>query len=464
MPWGRMTVVLATVIVGLLIHGTHASKLGLYWDDSELWLHPMQWADGSLIRFILSDTYGMLRAERPFIYFPALIHRAAFAISLSALHWSVILLLILNAVMLEVIASKIVNENWYVFAVGLIFLAYPLAPLHSLNAMNLHYLWACLLVLLTILFSWYSLRATEMLRIKWFALGAVTYVASILTHEVFALIPLVFVSAFVLSKNGQNTAEWYHFWRMSLYKPAIWLLTLFVAILGLYGLWRILILPMYGVFGYANSDVVLQPIIVAKKLLADIQMVFVPWGPVLERISWSPPPVMYVFLSAVVFFIAWIVSYQLSLRSPADDHIDHGKDAKNSGGDHWAQAAIIGIALLIAAVVTIGVSPVNIDFDFRANSLSPDLRVNFVATIGIALALPALLALLAQWSRRLNRIVQCHPRSMRLLGLAGLACLIYVGFIGFPAYGTVFSHKSAVPILFARYSLSYGLMVIVYVS
>ena len=106
MPWGRITVVLATVIVGLFIHGTHASKLGLYWDDSELWLQPMQWADGSVMRFILSDTYGMLRAERPFIYFPALIHRAAFAISLSALHWSVILLLILNAVMLQVIASK----------------------------------------------------------------------------------------------------------------------------------------------------------------------------------------------------------------------------------------------------------------------------------------------------------------------------------------------------------------------
>ena len=123
---------LATVIVGLLIHGMHASKLGLYWDDSELWLQPMQWADGSVIRFILSDTFGMLRAERPFTYFLMLIHRAAFAISLPALHWSVVLLLILNAVMLEVIASKIVNENWYVFAVGVIFLAYPLAPLHAI--------------------------------------------------------------------------------------------------------------------------------------------------------------------------------------------------------------------------------------------------------------------------------------------------------------------------------------------
>jgi hypothetical protein len=172
---------------------------------------------------------------------------------------------------------------------------------------------------------------------------------------------------------------------------------------------------------------------------------------------------MYVFLSAVVFFIAWIVNFQLSLRSPDNDHIDRGKEAKISGGNHWAQAGITGIALVLAAVVTIGISPVAIDVDFRATSLSPDLRVNFVATIGIALALPAVLALLVQWCRRFMRLMQFYPRSMRSLGVAALACLIYVGFIGFPAYGTVFSHKSAVPILLARYSLSYGLMVIAYV-
>jgi hypothetical protein len=37
-----------------------------------------------------------------------------------------------------------------------------------------------------------------------------------------------------------------------------------------------------------------------------------------------------------------------------------------------------------------------------------------------------------------------------------------MGFIGFPPYGAIFSHKSIVPMLFARYSLSYGLMVIAY--
>ena len=461
--FGRITVVLATVILGLLIHGMHASKLGLYWDDSELWLQPMQWADGSVMQFILSDTFGVLRAERPFAHFLMTIHRAAFAISLPALHWSQVLLLILNAVTLEVIASKIVNENWYVFAAGVIFLTYPLAPLHAICPITLLHVWACLLALLTLLFSWYGLRANETRRLMWFALGSITYVASILTHEVFALIPPVFVCLFVLSKTRQNTAEWYQFWRMSLYKPAIQGLGVFAGLFGLYGLWRVLILPTYGVFGYPNSDIVLSPIIVAKKLLAGITIGFVPWATVLDRINLSSPPITYVFFSAALFVITWIITFQLLLRSPAYDHSDHQNAAKNPGDDHWVQAARTGIALFVAAVLAIAVSPSDVDVNFGVNSLSPGPRVNFVATIGIALALPVLFALLAQWSRRFIRLVQCHPRSMRLLGLAGIACLIYVGFIGFPADGSVFSHQSAVPILFTRYSLAYGLLVVAYV-
>src|SRR5215216_4181740 len=122
MRLGRMTVVLATVIAGLLIHGMHASKLGLYWDDSDQFMQPLQWAGVHTKRFILSDTCGYFRAERPFAHFLMMIHRAAFAASVSALHWSLVLLLILNAVILGNIASKIVNENWYPFAVGTIFL------------------------------------------------------------------------------------------------------------------------------------------------------------------------------------------------------------------------------------------------------------------------------------------------------------------------------------------------------
>jgi hypothetical protein len=462
MHLGRMTVVLATVIAGLLIHGMHASKLGLYWDDSDQFMQPLQWAGVHTKRFILSDTCGYFRAERPFAHFLMMIHRAAFAASVSALHWSLVLLLILNAVILGNIASKIVNENWYPFAVGTIFLTYPLAPLQSIWAAEAPHLWACLLALLTILFSWYGLRAAELQRLRWFALAALTYIACILTHEVFALIPLAFVSLFILLKNGRNTAEWYDFGRISFYKPAIWWLGLLVGILGVHGLWRILILPIYGTLAYRNSELVLNPVALAKKVLAGIHIVFNPWVPALERINESPPPSTYVFLSGIVFVSTWIMALLLLWRSPAGDRTDRGKVAENPSGANWAQAAMIGIALILAAVVAIGVSPVRVNVEFGANAITPEPRVNFATTIGIALALPALLALLVQSCRRSTRLVQCYPRYMGIFGIVSLICLLYVGLIGFPAYGNIFTHYSTVPILFGRYSLSYGVTVIAY--
>jgi hypothetical protein len=462
MRLGRMTVILATGIAGLLIHGMHASKLGLYWDDSDQFMQPLQWAGVNTKRFILSDTCGYFHAERPVAHFLMMIHRAAFAASASALHWSLVLLLILNAVILGNIASKIVDENWYAFAVGTTFLTYPLAPLQSVWAAEAPHLWACLLALLTILFSWYGLRVAELQRLRWFALAALTYSACILTHEVFALIPPAFVSLFILSKDGRNTAEWYDFGWIYFYKPAIWWLGLLVGILGVHGLWRILILPLYGTLAYQNSELVLNPIALAKKVLAGIQIVFVPWMPALERINESPPPSAYVFLSGILFVSTWIITLLLLWRSPAGNRIDHGKVAKNPAGDNWARAAMIGVALIIAAVVAIGVSPVHINVEFGANAITPEPRVNFATTIGIALALPALLALLVQLCRRYMRLVQCYPRYMSISGIVSLVYLLYVGFIGFPAYGNIFTHYSTVPILFGRYSLSYGLIVMAY--
>src|SRR5262249_8041426 len=123
-----------------------------------------------------------------------------------------------------------------------------------------------------------------------------------------------------------------------------------------------------------------------------------------------------------------------------------------------------GIALIIAALVAIGLSPENVQVDsFGANSLSPGPRVNFAPTIGIALGLPALFVLVVEWCWNYMKLVQYYPRHVRVFGLASLTCLIYVGFIGLPAYGNVFSHRSVVPTLFARYSLFYGLLIIAYV-
>src|SRR5262244_2545491 len=116
---GQIIVLLAPVIIGLFVHGMHVNRLGLYWDDGEQFMQGLQAADGNILRFILSDTFGYLRAERPVAHFLLMIHRAAFAFSLSALHWSLVVLLVLSAVVLETIALRIVKEHWFVFAVGI---------------------------------------------------------------------------------------------------------------------------------------------------------------------------------------------------------------------------------------------------------------------------------------------------------------------------------------------------------
>jgi hypothetical protein len=425
----RLMATLVLVIIGLIVHGTYASKLGLYYDDGETFLQGLHWADGNISRFILSDTFGYLRGERPVAHFLVMIHKAAFTVSLSTLHWSMVLLLILNAVMLQSVAAKIVKENWFIFAVGVIFLTYPLAPLHAICPITLHHLWACLLTLLTILFSWYGLRPTEMRWLKWFAVAAITYTASILTQEVFAFIPLAFVSLFVLSKNQQNTAECYHWGRMSLYKPAIWLMSLFVGVLGIYGLWRILILPMYGTLAYSNSLIVVNPIRVAWHILKDTtKIVFVLWPAVLERITMSPPPLLHISLSIILFVVIWTVTFWLLRRSPASDHTDQGGIAKISSVDPWVQAAIIGMALSIAAVVAIGVSPRTVQVNVSSNFPGASMRVNFVAMVGIALGLPALAVLLVRFCHSSSTLAQDkHRLTSRLIGL-GMATMKPIGY------------------------------------
>src|SRR5215510_14838051 len=353
----QIVVILATVMIGLFVHGMHVSRLGLYQDDTVQLMHGLQGADGDIIRFILSDTFSYLRAERPVAHFLLMIHRAAFAFSLSALHWSLVVLLVLNAVVLETIALRIVKEHWFVFAVGIIFLTYPLPPLHAIWPATAHHLWACLLALLTILFFDYGLRAAGMRRLTWYALAAATYMTSLLTHEVFALIPPAFVSLYVLSKNGQNTPEWYRFGRISLYKPALWWLSVLVDVFGVYGLWRVLILPMYGTYVYPTSAIGLNPIMLAKKILVGVKIAFNPWPPVLGRIAVSPPSLTYVFVSASLFTVVWFLTLWLLRRSPVSDHPDRGDSVNIPGDGHWVQAAIIGIAFIVAAAVALAVAP-----------------------------------------------------------------------------------------------------------
>ncbi len=441
---------LAPVIIGLVVHGMQVSQLGLYWDDSEQFMQGLQAADGNILRFILSDTFGYLHAERPVAHVLMMIHRAAFAISLSTLHWSIVVLLLLNALVLETIISNIVEETWVVFAVGVLFLTYPLSPLQAIWPATAPHLWACLLALLAILCSWYGLRAPKRRRLQWFALAAITYIASLLTHQVFALIPPAFMSLYVLSKNAQNTAEWYHLGRIFLYKPALWCLSLFVSIFGVYVLWRVLILPIYGTYIYPVAKIGVDPIMLAKKVLAGTKVAFLPWVPVWRRIDRSPPPFTYVLWSASLFVVTWLMTLWLLRRAPARDHPGHRGVPPIPGSANWQQAATIGLALIIAAILAIGVSPVSVDMDFGADFPRYSSRGNFVATVGIALALPALLALL----------IQFYHRYPVLAGLATLVGLLYAGFI---RWGNIFSHLSLSPVLFGRDNLAYGVLLSAYV-
>src|SRR5512134_3239401 len=63
--FGNALVATAIAIIGLLIHGTEAGKLGLYWDDAGLFLGAMQNVDGDAVRFILRDAPNFLFSERP---------------------------------------------------------------------------------------------------------------------------------------------------------------------------------------------------------------------------------------------------------------------------------------------------------------------------------------------------------------------------------------------------------------
>jgi hypothetical protein len=433
----RLLAMLAPLFIGVAIHGMSANQLGLYWDDGEQFMQGLQAADGNVIQFILSDTFGYLHAERPVAHFLMMIHRAAFAISLPLLHWSLVILLLLNAITLEIIASKLVRESWFVFAVGVVFLAYPLSPLQAVWPSTSPHLWACLLALLTILFSWYGMNSNDTPQFRWFILAAITYIASILTHEVFALLPLAFVSLFVRSKGRQKTTERYYFARLKLYKPAIWYLILFVSILGVYGLWRFLVLPLYGSYVYPKSQIGLNPAILVNKFLYDsIKILIVLWPSMLLRIAVSPLPLPLICWSAILFIFTWVVTFQLLLRSPASDRTGDGKIAKILGRDHWVQAAIIGLALAAAAVIAIGISPVSVNVAFGATFPRTNSRVNFIAIVGIALALPAILVLLVRSYLRYRGlssssiaqgIAPIMPRGCAYVVSGAVACIVLSG-------------------------------------
>ncbi len=443
----RMMVIFSIVVIGLIVHGSQAGNLGLYWDDTEQFMRGMHDAGGNLIRFILSDTSNSLLSERPFAYLFFMIARAGFAVSISTLHWTLVGLFILNAIIITNIARKIVNENWFVFAVGIIFITYPLSPMQTIWPATVHYLGASLLALMTILFSLNGLGDTEK-RLCWVALAAVAFISCILTHEEFLLIPPAVISLYMLSKDKQQVSGRQTICRTYVHKPAVLILGLFITIMIAYGLWRIFVFQIYGKPFYHNSQIVLTLGILVKKSLAGAHTVFLPWSDALYQVSNFPPPLRYKLLSMLLFVVTWLITVRL---------LPHSLSGRNSSlselqapiNGHWLRAAITGIVLVIAAISIIGFSPGSINRIAGIHS-----RFNFVATIGVALGLPALLWLMV-WAFNRNRMVSI---------LIVLACFLYIGFLRFPSGVNIFSHRSTFPVLFGRYSLLYGSMIMAYVA
>ncbi len=451
--------ILAIVIVGLLVHGIQTRELGLYWDDGEQFMQGMQAADGDIMRFVLSDTSGYLRTERPLGYFAFLFARLGYAISLPALHWTLVGLFILNAVVLANITRRIVDVNWFVFAVGITFLLYPLSPLQAIWPATIHYLVASLLTLLTVLFALYGLRPTERYWLRWFTLAALTYLASMLMNEEFALMPLAFVSLYLVSRNGERTAEMPRRVPLHLHRPAIWGLTFFLGTALLYGLWREKLLPIYGTYLYPSSKMVLAPRVLTEKLLIGLSRTFIPWNDALKQILAYPPALGYLLLSMVPSVAVWRETFRFLRDAPSRNYSTPESELRISGDGRWLRAAITGIAFVIAAVLIIAVSSVRMG---RINLLSVESRVNFATTIGVAVLLPALLALLVRLPALLVWLVTSYNRAAFISSALALSFLMFTGFVRFPFGGNILSHQSRVAEVFGRYSVAYVAALIAY--
>lgn len=129
----------AVVLLSLLVHGLQAGSLGRYWDDSVQLLQPWQAIDHAPAAFVLTDTSGALRSERPFAFVAFALTRMAFLHGVGALHWLLVCMLTVNALALAAVARRLVDQAWFGFAAAAIFLTYPVAPLQPVWPATVHY-------------------------------------------------------------------------------------------------------------------------------------------------------------------------------------------------------------------------------------------------------------------------------------------------------------------------------------
>jgi len=407
-PWRVLRshpVPVAIILLSLFVHGLQASALGLYWDDAPQLIQGLHALEHQALAFILSDTAAALRSERPLAYLAFGITRAAFLHSVAAVHWVLVALLTVDALAIAAVARCLVDEDWFAFAAAAVFLCYPLAPLQPVWAATVHYHVACLLTLTSILCLVRGLTGPVAYRRGWTSVGFGAYLAGIATHEGLALVPPAFFVARWLCTLGPGAQTGGHAEPEERRRIGFRLLG-FTGILALFGVWRLAILPNYGHQLYPIPRDRLSARVLLPKFWHGAIDAALPWRNAVAYLLRSRLTGHWLLAAAAAAAVAaGVASLALLRRGQLTD-------------GRWACALASGVAMLGAGVAALSLSPINIEY-----ALGPSYgsRGNFVAMPGIAIGLPALLALFGLPWRRFS-VTVAH-----LVPSTALACVVFVG-------------------------------------
>jgi len=437
------------VLLGLVVHGVGASRLGLYWDDTEFLMLGMQKANSDAAQFVFTDMPGLLTRERPFQCFTWAMARAAFVLGLPALHWMLVAFLILNVVLLAIIVQRLVGEAWFTFSAGMVFMVYPLSPLQAIWPSLIHYLWASLWALLSIVCCLNSIQSKGQL--KWTVLAALSYLASLLSHEGTVLIPPTFIALHLVFSIWSRHDVSKPSPQESSHLPAVKLGIALLFTLLTYGAWRKMILPLYGLEDYVSSEVNFNPTIIATNAGKAAETILFPWADAIRQVfDWRPEPWCFL-LSMFLAVVSGALTFILGKHS-ASSHSAGSRSQQMVKTGQWLWAASVGFSLILAALFIVGISPPPL-VPGRVLGGNMFSRLYFAATIGVAVALPPL-CLLA---------VRFYSQAPRLISALALCCLFLFGFVFFPLSGNILTHRSELPQVFGRYSETYATGVIGYV-
>jgi hypothetical protein len=393
-PLRPIPVTAAVVLLAVLVHGIQASALGLYWDDAPQLVQPLHALGHDPLAFILADTGGALRSERPLAYLAAAITRLAFLHGVAAVHWVVVALLTLNALAIAAVARRLITDDWFAFASAAVFLCYPLAPLQPVWAALAGYHSACLLALASITCIDRDPAGSVTRRRLWAVAGFGAYTGSLLSQEGFALIPPAFFAARWVWARGEDRR------RIAMYVLG------FIGILGLFTVWRLVLLPTYGPQLYPIRPDRLEPSALLPKLWQGMVAGFLPWSSAVRAVLRSPPGGHWLIAAAGAAAVAALASIAFLRRTAA------------AGERRWWLALSAGVSMLAAGALALAASPIAIEYAFGPNYGS---RVNFIALPGLAIVLPALLGVLGdRIGASLRRPSVALSRTVRTAALVGV--------------------------------------------